>query len=81
MRKNPFVRVGRPPKLGAPSGLGKVGLGGPAGMKGPMVGASPMQGFSPSVPAASFRRGGGVNGHKTMPSYHEDPNFKKGGSY
>ena len=50
-------------------------------MKGPMVGASPMQGFSPSVPAASFRRGGGVNGHKTMPSYHEDPNFKKGGSY
>lgn len=65
--------------MGAPKGIGKVGLGAPAGIKGPAVGASPMGGFSPAVPGAAFRRGGGVNGHKLMPSFHEDPNFCKGG--
>jgi hypothetical protein len=46
MRKNPFVRVGRPP--------GKV-----ATPKSPKK-AAPMDGFDPAIPAKAFRCGGSV---------------------
>jgi hypothetical protein len=65
-RKNPMVRVGRPPKLG----------GAPTGIKGPAVNASPMGGFNAAVPGAAFRTGGSV-GYKRLPAHHDDPRLCK----
>ena len=73
-RRNPFVRVGRPPAPTSAFGsarprtsrmAGPPGVG--AGMAPPTFGgASPMTGFNPSVPTASFRRGG------EMAMHHDD---------
>ena len=81
-RKNPFVRVGRPPAPTSAFGamrpktsrsMGPSGVG--AGMAPPAFGgASPMTGFNPAVPTASFGRGGNV------PCYHDDERLERGHS-
>lgn len=70
MRRNAFVRTGRPPAPTSAFGAmrpqtSRSGMG--AGTTPPAFGgASPMTGFNPAVPAASFGRGGKV------PHYHDD---------
>lgn len=61
MRKNPMVRIGRPPraKMGPPGGV----LGAPP--------PSPMAGFDGAMPAAGFNRGGKV------PAFHDDARMAK----
>ena len=71
-RKNPGVRVGRPPATAA-SKQPKA----PRGMSAP-VGAAPSDGFSPGIPASAFKRGGSA-GYNTMPQHHDDPKLKRGG--
>lgn len=70
-RKNPFVRVGRPP---APTSA--FGSARPArGASGALPGPSPTETFGAAVPAAAFSRGGRAHGHKPMPAHHDDPKF------
>lgn len=73
-RKNPFVKVGRPPRAG-----GRMTVDRAAGMPaGPMDAPGPMASFSPQVPAVAFKRGG-LAGFKTMPRHHDDPTMAKRG--
>lgn len=87
MRRNPFVKMGRPAGggFGAPArkprGSGAPGLampppGGPLGAPGA---PGPTAGFNPAIPSSAFKKGGAVNGHTLMPHYHDDPNYCKGG--
>lgn len=92
MRRNPFVRVGRPPSTGAGVGMrprgmkpsmGKpqMGPGAGAGLSAmPGAGASPMQGLQQAVPGGSFRRGGSVGGFARMAHHHDDKALRRGAS-
>jgi hypothetical protein len=92
MRRNPFVKVGRPPSTGAGAGarpkLGaaKIGMGVPSGAGAGLGmgklpgGPAPMQGMSTAVPAAAFRRGGSVGGFKRQPHFHDDARLGRGNS-
>ena len=76
-RKNFGVRLGRPTspaanRMPAPPKMTAELLSGP-------MGASPMDSFAPGIPAAAFKRGGGVGGYSTMPKHHDDPAFCSGG--
>lgn len=73
-RKNAFVKMGRPKGVAMPAALPPMAGGAPPG------GASPMAGFAPSIPGGAFRMGGSVNGHKSMPSHHDDPRMRAGHS-
>ncbi len=65
MAKNPFTRVGRPPKMSPPP---KTKLA-----SGERQGASPTSMLDTAIPARAFPRG------QAMPKYHEDPSFCGGG--
>jgi len=68
-RRNPGVRMGRPPKLKSTvsDSLSKNQL------------PSPMSNFDSATPGAAFRRGGSVGGFSQMPKHHPDPGFCAGG--
>ncbi len=65
MARNPFTRVGRPPKMTPPP---KIKL--PSGER---QGASPTAMLDTAIPARAFPRG------QAMPRYHDDPAFNCGG--
>lgn len=81
MGRPPGGSMVKPPRMGPPAG-GALSAPPPMGAP-PMGGVSPMSGFNGSVPAASFKRGGGIHGHDLMPRHHDDPNhdddFSRGG--
>lgn len=64
--RNPGTRLGRPPKMNMPK-MGKL----PSGEK---QGRSPMDGFDSAIPGQAFQ-----GPPSSMPSYHDDPTFRKGG--
>jgi len=87
MRRNPFVKIGRPPSTGAGVGMRPRGMkpsmgpGAGAGLSAmPGAGASPMQGLQQAVPGGSFRRGGSVGGFARMGSHHDDKALDRGAS-
>jgi hypothetical protein len=69
--RNPFTRLGRPPKMTVPN-PSKLATG-------EMQGASPTQGLDTAIPASAFSKGGTVHGCAPMPRHHDDPAFCRGG--
>lgn len=80
MAKNPFTRLGRPPK----SAFGSVrprkakAVGVASGFAA-APGSAPTDGMDFAVPGSAFRHGGAVNGHRCMPQHHDDARLCRGG--